>query len=165
MNQKMVMQAVNWLDLNPHNKVLDLFCGLGNFSLPIATRSHKVLGIEGDQGLVDRARHNAHINRIENVEFIAADLFKVGQESDWLNMQWDAVVIDPPRAGAREVIECLDEMNPTKVLYVSCHPATLARDADILVNQLGYELERLNVLDMFPQTGHVETMAMFTKKP
>lgn len=165
MNQKMVSQAVNWLELQPQDQVLDLFCGLGNFSLPIATRVQKVLGIEGDQGLVDRARHNAHINQIINAEFTHADLFKVDLTCDWLDMPWDAVVIDPPRAGAKEVIECLDKILPAKLLYVSCHPATLARDANILVNQLGYELKRLNVLDMFPQTGHVETMALFIKKP
>ena len=165
MNQKMVQQAVRWLNLSSNNKVLDLFCGLGNFSLPIATKAQKVLGIEGDDGLVIRAKHNAQINQIPNVAFLKADLFKVDKNCSWLGENWDAVVIDPPRAGAREVIELLGSIGPEKILYISCHPATLARDADIVVNQFGYKLERLNVLDMFPQTGHVETMVLFVRKP
>ena len=165
MNQKMVLQAISWLDLHPQDKVLDLFCGLGNFSLPIATHVEKVLGIEGNEGLAARASHNAQINQITNAEFIQADLFKVDQTCQWLNISWDAVVIDPPRAGAKEVIEWLGRITSPKVLYVSCHPATLARDANVLTSLLGYEVKRLNVLDMFPHTGHVETMVLFTKKP
>ena len=162
-NQKMVQQALVWLQLKSSDKVLDLFCGLGNFSLPLATRVAKVLGIEGDDGLVARAKNNASLNHINNVEFKKEDLFVVDEQCEWLNGHWDAVVIDPPRAGAREVIERLSKINPEKVLYVSCHPGTLARDADILVNTLGYVLERVNVLNMFPHTGHVETMALFIK--
>lgn len=162
-NQRMVHQAIDWLDLKPHDRVLDLFCGLGNFTLPIATQVSKVLGIEGDEKLVERARHNATINSCEQAEFEVVDLFKVDENSEWLKQHWDAVVIDPPRAGAREVIMSLDKVAPAKILYVSCHPGTLARDAELLVHELGYECVRLGVMDMFPHTGHVETMALFTK--
>ncbi len=163
MNQKMVQQAINWLQLASTEKVLDLFCGLGNFSLPVAKQVSDVLGIEGDDGLVDRAFHNATLNNITNIHFKKENLFEVDESSDWLSRHWDAVIIDPPRAGAREVIEQLGKLSAEKVLYVSCHPGTLARDADILVNTLGYQLERVSVINMFPHTGHVETMALFIK--
>lgn len=166
-NQRMVEQAIDWLELESDHCVLDLFCGLGNFTLPIARKVVRVLGIEGDESLVTRARHNAEINQLSQIEFRTVDLFKLDNPAhklqDWLQQHWDAVVIDPPRAGAHEVIEKLREVEPAKILYVSCHPATLARDADILVNQLGYQCARLGVMDMFPQTGHVETMALFTR--
>ena len=166
-NQRMIEQAIDWLALQPDDCVLDLFCGLGNFTLPIARKVARVLGIEGDQSLVARAQHNAAINHLDQLEFRTVDLFKLehtaSPEQDWLQQHWDAVVIDPPRAGAHEVIEKLIAIEPDKILYVSCHPATLARDADILVNQLGYQCTRVGVMDMFPQTGHVETMALFTK--
>ena len=112
---------------------------------------------------MERARHNAIINSCEQAEFEVVDLFKVDENSEWLKQHWDAVVIDPPRAGAREVIMSLDKVAPAKILYVSCHPGTLARDAELLVHELGYECVRLGVMDMFPHTGHVETMALFTK--
>lgn len=162
-NQKMVQQAIDWLQLETHHQVLDLFCGLGNFSLPIAKHVEKVLGIEGDEQLVERARHNANKNNIQNIEFKVEDLFAVNDQCEWLNNSWDVVVIDPPRAGAKEVVELMSNMKPAKVLYVSCHPGTLARDADILVNTLGYTLDSVSVLNMFPHTGHVETMALFVK--
>jgi len=162
-NKKMVQQAIDWLQLEEDQHVLDLFCGLGNFSLPIAKHVEKVLGIEGDEQLVSRAQHNAEKNNISNIGFKAEDLFAVSEQCEWLNATWDIVVIDPPRAGAKEVVELMANINPTKLLYVSCHPGTLARDADILVNELGYRLEKVSVLNMFPHTGHVETMALFTK--
>ena len=162
-NQKMVQQAIDWLQLEDDQHVLDLFCGLGNFSLPVAQHVASVFGIEGDKDLVDRARHNAHINNLQNVEFKKEDLFKIDGKCAWLAKQWDAVIIDPPRAGAREVIELISKINPSKLLYISCHPGTLARDADVLVNTLGYRMEKMNVLNMFPHTGHVETMALFVK--
>lgn len=162
-NQKMVQQAITWLQLTPKDKVLDLFCGLGNFSLPVAKQVSEVLGIEGDDGLVDRAFHNAKLNGVTNIHFKKENLFEVDESCEWLAKQWDAVIIDPPRAGAREVIEKLNIISPKKILYVSCHPGTLARDADILVNTLGYQLLKVNVINMFPHTGHVETMALFIK--
>ena len=163
LNQKMVQQAIAWLQLDRQQTILDLFCGLGNFSLPIAKHVDHVLGIEGDEQLVERARHNAQKNNIHNIEFQKEDLFAVDEQCAWLNDVWDTVVIDPPRAGAREVVELLGKINPGQVLYISCHPGTLARDADILVNTLGYVLQKVSVLNMFPHTGHVETMALFVK--
>ena len=162
-NQKMVQQAIDWLQLDENQNILDLFCGLGNFSLPVAKHVASVFGIEGDDNLVERARHNARLNSINNVEFKKEDLFVVDNKCEWLAKRWDAVIIDPPRAGAREVIDHLAKMSPAKVLYISCHPGTLARDADVLVNTLGYRMEKMNVLNMFPHTGHVETMALFVK--
>ena len=162
-NQKMVRQAINWLQVQKDDTVLDLFCGLGNFSLPIAQRAANVLGVEGDQALVGRACHNARINQLSNVEFIQADLFDVEQTASWLQREWRIVILDPPRLGAREVVERMNAINPEKILYVSCHPGTLARDAEILVHQRGYILQRVSVLNMFPHTGHVETMALFVK--
>lgn len=162
-NQKMVQQAMQWLQLEAKQRVLDLFCGLGNFSLPIAKHVAHVLGIEGDTQLVARAQHNAQKNSINNIAFKKQDLFAVSEDCEWLNDTWDTVVIDPPRAGAKEVVELLGRINPATVLYISCHPGTLARDADILVNGLGYRLNKVSVLNMFPHTGHVETMALFTK--
>ncbi len=162
-NQKMVQQAIDWLQPNKTQNVLDLFCGLGNFSLPVAKHVASVLGIEGDDGLVERARHNARINQLENVEFKKEDLFAVNEQCEWLAQKWDTVIIDPPRAGAREVVEVISGISPEKILYISCHPGTLARDSDVLVNELGYRMEKMNVLNMFPHTGHVETMALFVK--
>ena len=162
-NQKMVRQAMHWLQLDKDDSVLDLFCGLGNFSLPIAKQVARVVGVEGDAALVARAEKNAQLNLLSNVTFEQADLFKLEREYSWLQDQWDVVILDPPRLGACEVIEKLAQVAPAKVLYVSCHPGTLARDADILVNTLGYTLERLSILNMFPHTGHVETMALFAQ--
>lgn len=162
-NQKMVQLAFDWLQLSDDSKLLDLFCGLGNFTLPLAKHAQQVLGVEGDAKLVERARHNANLNDLANIEFIQADLFDAETEYSWLTQDWDTVIIDPPRLGARNIIEKLSGLQPAKILYVSCHPATLARDADILVNTMGYQLSRVCVLDMFPHTGHVETMALFEK--
>ena len=162
-NQKMVRQAIDWLQLKKDDSVLDLFCGLGNFSLPIAKLVATVVGVEGEAALLARAQSNAQLNNLTNVEFEQADLFNPESEHAWLQQQWSAVILDPPRVGAREIIEQLNKMIPAKILYVSCHPGTLARDADMLVNQLGYRLQRLSVLNMFPHTGHVETMALFER--
>lgn len=163
-NQRMVQQAIDWLELSSQDCVLDLFCGLGNFTLPISTIVKKVLGIEGDGNLVERARHNAMINGCTQAQFEAVDLFGVDENCEWLQQRWDAAVIDPPRAGAREVISTLHQVAPEKILYVSCHPGTLARDAEVLVHELGYQCARVGVMDMFPHTGHVETMALFVKR-
>ena len=162
-NQKMVRQALAWLALDKSAQVLDLFCGLGNFSLPMAQHVAELVGVEGDTALIARARKNARRNHLENIEFEQADLFDVDAEWNWSQRSWDAVILDPPRVGAREVIEKIPAMNPAKVLYVSCHPGTLARDADVLVNSQGYSLQKVCVLNMFPHTGHVETMALFER--
>ena len=162
-NNKMVVQALDWLQVTATDRVLDLFCGLGNFSLPLAKLANKVLGIEGDAALIQRAKNNATLNKLSNVQFKKEDLFKVNESNSWLAQQWDLVLIDPPRSGAKEVIDQLHLIAPKKVLYVSCHPASLARDANVLVNTLGYRMTRVCVINMFPHTGHVETMALFEK--
>ncbi len=162
-NQKMVHQAIDWLRVQKNDAVLDLFCGLGNFSLPVARLAEKVVGVEGDAALLERARKNARINRLSNVEFERANLFELEQNDSWLRDEWSIVILDPPRLGAREVVERMNEINPAKVLYISCHPGTLARDSDMLVNSLGYSMQRLSILNMFPHTGHVETMVLFEK--
>ncbi len=157
-NNMLVDQVVDVLDLSPGDEVLDLFCGLGNFSLPLATRAGKVVGIEGDAGLVDRARLNQVHNGIDNAEFVLMDLF---EDSAWAGNRFDKVVIDPPRTGALEIIRKIDSIRPDRLVYVSCNPATLARDAGLLVNEFGYRLRSAGIIDMFPHTAHVESMAVF----
>jgi 23S rRNA (uracil1939-C5)-methyltransferase len=159
-NAAMVSAAVELAGIEPVDRVLDLYCGLGNFSLPIARRAHAVLGIEGDAGLVARAARNAEINGIGNARFAAADL----SLSDWrfFREQHDIVMLDPARTGAEAAVESMDRMGPRRVVYVSCHPATLARDACVLV-RCGYRLTTAGILDMFPHTHHVEAIAVFDR--
>ncbi len=164
-NNAMVAQAVDWLDLHADSDVLDLFCGLGNFTLPIARRAGSVFGIEGVAALIDRARANAHSNGIENAMFAVADL-DVETVGDQLgDRRFDAALLDPPRTGAMAAVKALAARGVPRLVYVSCNPATLARDAQWLVHQGGYRLMRAGVVDMFPQTHHVEAMALFTKDP
>jgi 23S rRNA (uracil1939-C5)-methyltransferase len=158
-NARLVSAAVEAADLRTGDRVLDLFCGLGNFSLPFARHAEIVLGVEGDAGLVARAVRNAALNGIRNARFLAADL----AESEWsfLRESWDVVVIDPPRTGAEAVIAQMVDVEPRKIVYVSCHPATLARDAKLLADRHSYRLLSARVFDMFPHTHHVEVMAVF----
>jgi len=161
-NQQMVRQALDWLGLarEPHAKVLELFCGLGNFSLPMARAGADVVAVEGERGLVERARENAKANGLD-IRFEQADLFTVDPRVDWLKARYDAALLDPPRAGAREVLPAVADGKPARIVYVSCHPGTLARDAAYLVHERGYRLARAGILDMFPHTSHVESMALF----
>lgn len=161
-NRKMVKQALEWLAVKPGDTVLELFSGLGNFSLPLAAAGAKVTAAEGDPGLVARARDNARRNALD-IRFEAANLSETDPKVDWLAAQYDAALIDPPRAGAREVLPAVADAGPQRILYVSCHPGTLARDAGYLVHERGYGLERAGILDMFPHTNHVESMALFRK--
>ncbi|OQX36994.1 MAG: hypothetical protein B0D91_07850 [Oceanospirillales bacterium LUC14_002_19_P2] len=161
-NRQMVNQAVDWLALSPTDTVLDLFCGLGNFTLPLARKAGQVVGVEGVESLVDKARDNARLNGMDNAVFSRADLSEDITHQTWSQTDYDACLLDPPRTGAREVLERLVDRRPGRVMYVSCNPATLARDAGIL-KQYGYRLARLSVMDMFPQTVHVETMALFLR--
>ena len=165
-NRKMVLQALAWLELKSTDRVLDLFCGLGNFSLALAREAGHVVGVEGSAASVERATFNAGINQFENTEFYQADLSALMEDRkagvEWLNQEYDALLLDPPRTGAKEIIEQMTDMLPDRVLYISCNPATLARDAGILAEQ-GFKLARLGVMDMFPQTAHVESMALFTR--
>jgi 23S rRNA (uracil1939-C5)-methyltransferase len=166
-NEALVARAVQLLELTPAAEVLDLFCGIGNFTLPLARTAGRVVGVEGDAALVARARHNARLNELENTEFHVADLARlppdvaaVARGSPWLKKGYTHVVLDPPRAGAREVLASVASLEPQRVLYISCHPGSLARDLGVLVNDHGFTLEAAGVLDMFPHTAHFESLAL-----
>jgi 23S rRNA (uracil1939-C5)-methyltransferase len=161
-NHKLVELAVAALDPGPEDEVLDLFSGLGNFTLPLARKAKSVTGVEGAAGLVARARRNAEQNGIANASFEQADLFSEKQHGDWAKRRYAGILLDPPRAGAREVIAHFPRLDARRIVYVSCHPATLARDAKLLAEQ-GWRLARAGVLDMFPHTAHVESMAVFDR--
>ncbi len=163
MNDKMISQAMNLLDVQADDVILDLFCGLGNFTLPLATKVKEIVGIEGEQSLVDRAIANAKLNQLNNVEFEVADLRRNHEHSEWFKKDYSKVLIDPPRSGAWEVLPLIAQTKANTLLYVSCHPASLARDTDRLVNQLGFKLVKAGVMDMFPHTSHVESIALFTR--
>ncbi|MCQ8117863.1 23S rRNA (uracil(1939)-C(5))-methyltransferase RlmD [Methylomonas rosea] len=162
-NQKMVTRALAALELTKDDRVLDLFCGLGNFTLPLATQAGQVVGVEGDLPLVKHARENAKLNNLDNVEFHVADLTKDLKDQPWSKQKFTKVLLDPSRAGASEVLHNLKHWRPERIVYVSCNPSTLARDAGILVNELGYKLVKAGVMDMFPQTAHVESIALFVQ--
>lgn len=160
-NRLMVNRVLETLQLNQNDTVLDLFCGLGNFTLPMAKYAGLVVGIEGDILLIKHARENARHNAIDNAEFYAADLSKDISDEHWVKHKYNKILLDPSRAGAAEVLHHFKHWQPEQVVYVSCNPSTLARDAGILVNDLGYKLVKAGVMDMFPQTGHVESIALF----
>lgn len=166
-NNQLVARSIALLDLQANDRVLDLFCGVGNFTLPLARRANAVIGVEGDQALVNRAVHNKELNQLSNVDFHFGDLFKEDMSSeshgDWLNQKFDKILLDPPRSGAAEIIKRLPQFEASKVVYVSCGPATLARDAGVMVNQHGYTMTYAGVIDMFPHTAHVESIAVFEK--
>lgn len=162
-NRQMVSQALDLLALNEQDQVLDLFCGIGNFTLPLATLAGQVTGVEGAQELVSRARDNARRNGLENVRFHAANLYESLDQEPWLRQSFNKVLLDPPRSGAFEILAHLPRMGAERIVYVSCYPGTLARDAAELVNELGYRLVSAGVMDMFPHTAHVESIALFEK--
>lgn len=161
-NSSMIQRALDLLDLEPDHKVLDLFCGLGNFSLPIAKYCSRVTGVEGAESLVQRARNNAKNNGIANAIFFSADLSKDVSAMAWAKEEYDRILVDPPRSGAKEILPLLAGFGAEKIVYVSCHPGSLARDAGELAG-LGYRLEAAGVMDMFPHTAHVESIALFCK--
>lgn len=163
-NRVLVRRAVTLLDPQPGERIADLFCGLGNFSLAIARRGARVLGIEGNDRLVKRAAGNARLNGLEaNCEFATQDLFRMAP-SDWSRLApFDRVLIDPPRDGAIEVVKALGEAPPARIVYVSCNPGTLARDAEVLVHMHGYALRAAGIVNMFPHTSHVESIAVFER--
>ncbi|PZO07299.1 MAG: 23S rRNA (uracil(1939)-C(5))-methyltransferase RlmD [Lysobacteraceae bacterium] len=163
LNGKMIDSALELLDAGPGDRVLDLFCGLGNFTLPLARRVGQVVGVEGDAGLVARARENAARNGLANVQFHAADLAKDLANEPWMAAGFDKLLLDPPRAGAAEVLAQLPLDGIRRIVYVSCQPASLARDAGFLVRERGYTLKAAGAMDMFPQTAHVESIALFEK--
>lgn len=161
-NRRMVVKAIEYLAPEPGDRVLDLYSGIGNFSLPLARRSAYVLGIEGEASLVERARANAAHNGIDNAEFRVADLTAFDGRERWLSPGFDRVLLDPARGGAADVMRHMRTIGPRRIVYVSCHPGTLARDAGVLVHEHGYTLEAAGIIDMFPHTAHVESMAVFT---
>ncbi|MCX4186452.1 23S rRNA (uracil(1939)-C(5))-methyltransferase RlmD [Methylophaga sp. OBS4] len=164
-NKKMIQQAFELLELQAGDRILDLFCGLGNFTLPLAKRVAEVVGVEGDQALVNHARNNAVLNQLDNAEFELADLTKTElKDYPWAQAGFNKILLDPPRSGAFEVLHQLADLGAERLVYVSCNPATLARDAGELVHQHGYTLEAAGVMDMFPHTTHVESIAVFSKK-
>ncbi|MEX0731338.1 MAG: 23S rRNA (uracil(1939)-C(5))-methyltransferase RlmD [Aquisalimonadaceae bacterium] len=163
LNTLMLERTLNLLDPGPEDRILDLFCGLGNFTLPLARRAGRVVGVEGAASLVERARRNAQLNGTDNAVFHVADLAGDVTGLPWLREPFDKVLLDPPRSGAAEVIPRLSTLGARRIVYVSCNPATLARDAGMLVHDHGYRLLSAGVMDMFPHTAHVESIAMFER--
>ena len=159
-NTAMIEQALAWLAPQAEERVLDLFCGLGNFALPLARQAREVVAVEGVQAMVDRAAANARNNNVHNARFFQADLSQPLAGTGWAAEGFSAVLLDPPRDGAYEVVQGIARLKASRLVYVSCNPATLARDAQVLAGQ-GYRLTRAGILDMFPQTAHVEAMALF----
>jgi 23S rRNA (uracil1939-C5)-methyltransferase len=159
MNRVLVSKAVKLIDPQPGERIADLFCGLGNFSLPLAQRGAQVIGFEGSRALVERARANAAANGLV-AQFEVADLFKTGVGAFG---PFPKILIDPPREGAAELVKSLPADWPRRIVYVSCDPATLARDAEILVHTQGFRLAAAGVVNMFPHTAHVESTAVFER--
>lgn len=167
-NESMIDQALSWLQPSAGDRVLDLFCGLGNFTLPIARSGAEVLGVEGEESLVARARDNAARNGLDNAQFEAMDLQREGVEKLGATtpgrQPFNKLLLDPPRSGALQVVtELLPAIMPQTIVYISCNPATLARDAEVLVNNLGFRFVAAGAIDMFPHTAHVESMAVFSQ--
>lgn len=161
-NIDMVRQSIEWLSLTANDVVLDLFCGLGNFSLSIAQLVEQVVGLEGVQTMVDRATKNASNNQLTNCQFYQADLNANWLSNNWAKIGFNKVLLDPARAGAFEAVEQLVKLSIPEILYVSCDPATLARDTKYLIDH-GYKLEKIALIDMFSQTKHIETMVLFSR--
>ncbi len=166
-NHALVRAAVDHLDVHADSRVLDLFCGIGNFTLALARRAASVTGVEGDAALVSRALGNARRNQLDNVSFVGADLSRVDGQWDWWREEWHRLLLDPPRSGASEVLNALGGppggQLPQRIVYVSCNPDTLARDAGLLVHEKGYRLRRACVVDMFPHTTRCEAIAVFDR--
>ncbi len=163
LNDKMIARALELLGAGPDERVLDLFCGLGNFTLPLARQVREVVGVEGDAGLVARARANAERNGLANAQFHSADLTLDQRGTPWMRQGFDKLLLDPPRSGADQVLRQLPLNGIDRIVYVSCHPGSLARDAGYLVNERGYTLVSAGVMDMFPHTAHVESIALFER--
>ncbi|WP_034946724.1 23S rRNA (uracil(1939)-C(5))-methyltransferase RlmD [Erwinia oleae] len=163
LNQRMVHQALQWLDLQPHDRLLDLFCGMGNFSLPAAALAENVTGVEGVAALVAKGAYNAALNNMNNLFFYQHNLEEDVTLQPWAAEGFNKVLLDPARAGAAGVMQHIIKLAPERVVYVSCNPTTLARDCQTLLAE-GYRLERVALLDMFPHTGHVESMVLFSRQ-
>jgi len=164
LNLQMVTRALALLDPQPGDRILDLFCGLGNFTLPLAQRAGQVTGLEGSQEMVERARANAALNNLNNVVFQTADLYQSTEKQLWPSGHYDKILLDPPRSGALELLPWIAASRVKRVLYISCNPDTLARDAGVLVNQHNFKLLGAGVMNMFPHTHHSEAIALFERK-
>ncbi len=162
-NQKMVRTALAWLDIQPQDRVLDLFCGMGNFTLPLAKAAASVVGVEGVPALVAKGRENAALNELQNVTFFHENLEEDVTRQAWAKHGFDKILLDPARAGAPGVMAHIIKLAPRRVVYVSCNPATLARDSEALL-QVGYRIQRLAMLDMFPHTAHLESIVLFERE-
>ena len=162
-NRRMVNLAIDLLEVRSEHRVFDLFSGIGNFSLPLARRAARVLGVEGEASLTARAAANAAANGIDNAEFRSIDLTTIDGTEGWLKAGCDRLLLDPARSGAEDVVRRIDLIAPERIVYVSCHPGTLARDTGILVHESGFRLEAAGIIDMFPHTGHVESIALFVR--
>ncbi|AKK83509.1 TPA: 23S rRNA (uracil(1939)-C(5))-methyltransferase RlmD [Klebsiella aerogenes] len=162
-NQKMVRTALAWLDIQPQDRVLDLFCGMGNFTLPLAKVAASVVGVEGVPALVAKGRENAALNELQNVTFFHENLEEDVTRQAWAKHGFDKILLDPARAGAPGVMAHIIKLAPRRMVYVSCNPATLARDSEALL-QAGYRIQRLAMLDMFPHTGHLESIVLFERE-
>ncbi|CAM2940721.1 23S rRNA (uracil(1939)-C(5))-methyltransferase RlmD [Vibrio rarus] len=161
-NQQMVQQALDWLDVQTNERVLDLFSGIGNFTFPLSVKASAVIGIEGVDDMVARANENARSLAITHAKFYQANLAQLTGDEEWAAERFDKILLDPARAGAAGIVESLSQFAATGIVYVSCNPATLARDSEILLAQ-GYKVVKMKVLDMFPHTGHLESMVLFEK--
>ncbi len=158
-NTQLVTHVLNLLEIKTEDTVLDLFCGIGNFTLPIATKCQKVVGIEGNKTAIIRANQNAECNNIKNIEFHVADLAKELPNAIWNQKQYNKILLDPPRTGAEELCKQIKKFKAQQIIYVSCNPATFARDIKIIIGD-GYELESLTLADMYPHTSHVEVIGL-----
>ncbi len=163
-NRSMLARAIEFLQPNEEDSILDLFCGLGNFTLPIARQAGLVIGVEGDAGLVERARANARFNLIDNVSYESVNLMAEPIQGDFMHKAYNKMLLDPPRSGAIEILQQLELSTIQRIVYISCNPATLARDTGYLVQEKGFKLLQAGIMDMFPHTSHVESMAVFEKK-
>lgn len=159
-NRQMIQRAIEWLNPNSGETILDLFCGIGNFTLPLARYGHEVVGVEGNASAIQRARENSEFNAMNHVQFHVFDLSTDCKQQSWGQRSYDKILLDPPRTGALDLVKQVGSFHAKAILYISCNPATMARDAKILIEQ-GYSLTRVCVMDMFPHTSHVESMALF----
>jgi 23S rRNA (uracil1939-C5)-methyltransferase len=165
-NELLIARAAELLELDAASSLLDLYCGLGNFTLALSRSAARAVGVEGDAALVERARLNAARNGVGNVEFHLADLATPPEPTlPWLRRSYTHVLLDPPRTGARAVLAAVAALEPRRLLYISCHPGSLARDLGLLVHEHGFQLQAVGVVDMFPHTAHVESLALLTPKP
>jgi 23S rRNA (uracil1939-C5)-methyltransferase len=163
LNQDMVLRAMKLLDPQADDKILDLFCGLGNFTLALATKAGQVTGVEGSEEMVRRGSANARLNKLDNIDFHAVDLYQTSEVQPWPAGDYTKIMLDPPRSGALELLPWIAASKVNRVLYISCNPETLARDAGVLVNEHGFELKGAGIMNMFPHTPHSEAIALFER--